>query len=137
MRRLLAGAAGALLLVSGLSGAVQAQGTDDLAGVWRNPKNTVHVRIAPCGPNVCGTIVWASEQAQTKAAEAGNPKLLGTQIFREFKPQGPNAWKGRVFVPDMDRTFSGNLKLASQNAVVARGCVLGFICKSQTWIRVR
>ena len=130
-------AATALLAVSAPPATAQGRDTQQLTGVWRNPKNTVHVRIQPCGANVCGTVAWASPQAIAAAREAGTPSLLGTQLFREFRHESEGYWGGRVFVPDMNRTFSGTLRLAGPNAVVARGCLIGrFLCKSQTWVRV-
>jgi uncharacterized protein (DUF2147 family) len=108
------------------------------AGVWRNPKNSVHVRIEPCGANVCGTVVWANERARMKARNAGTPNLIGKQLFQEFHQEAAGAWAGRVFVPDMDRTVSGRLRTQGPDNVVASGCLLGrFLCKSQTWTRVR
>ena len=140
MKNVIAGAAAALILVTGLGAAPSAADAavpKQLSGVWRNPKNTVHVRIQPCDGEVCGTVVWASDKARKKAAEAGTPKLVGTQLFKSFSQKSANSWGGRVFVPDMGRTFSGTLKAASPNAVVAKGCVLGgLICKSQAWKRV-
>lgn len=130
-------AAVALLAMSGVEASAQSRDTQQLTGVWRNPKNTVHVRIQPCGANVCGTVAWASPQAISAAREAGTPSLLGTQLFREFRHESEGYWGGRVFVPDMGRTFSGTLRLSGANSVVARGCLIGrILCKSQTWVRV-
>ena len=130
-------AATVLLAVSAPPATAQGRDTQQLTGVWRNPKNTVHVRIQPCGANVCGSVAWASPQAIAAAREAGTPNLLGTQLFREFRRESEGYWGGRVFVPDMGRTFSGTLRLSGPNSVVARGCLIGrILCKSQTWVRV-
>lgn len=141
MGRVLAGAAAMLIAVTGIQGAAEAQAAAAAAqqpiGVWRNPKNSVHVRIQPCGANMCGTVVWASARAQEKARKAGTPNLIGKQLLQEFRSEGPGAWNGRVFVPDMQRTVSGRLKKAGPDSVVASGCLLGkFLCKSQTWTRI-
>ena len=129
-------AATALIAVAA-AGAVQASAQAQPIGVWRNPKNSVHVRIQPCGANVCGTVVWANARAREKARAGGTPQLVGTQLFREFRRQGPDSWGGRVFVPDRGQTFSGTLRLAGPNQIVARGCLVGrFLCRSQTWTRV-
>lgn len=138
MRKLIGGIAAAFIAVSGIAAsAAPASPAAELAGVWRNPKNTVHVRIQPCGDNVCGTVVWANARARAKAAEAGTPNLVGTQLFRQFDQRRPGEWGGRVFVPDMGRTFSGTLRAAGPNAVTARGCLIGrILCKTQTWTRV-
>ena len=141
MKRVLAGAAFALIAAMGVQGATEAAAAaaavQQPVGVWRNPKNTVHIRIQPCGGNVCGTVVWASQRAREKARKAGTPNLVGRQLLQEFHPEGPGTWGGRVFVPDMARTVSGRLKKAGPNSVVASGCLLGrFLCKSQTWTRI-
>jgi uncharacterized protein (DUF2147 family) len=139
MRKLFAAAAAALCAASSIAGTVdaQAQGQVQPTGVWRNPRNTVHVRIQPCGRDMCGTVVWASARAQQKAREAGTANLVGAQLFRQLRQQDPRTWGGRVFVPDLQRTVPGRLRVQSRNAVVASGCMLGgVVCRSQTWTRV-
>lgn len=128
-----AAAAGAVLLSSLAAPAVAAP---DAAGVWRNPKNTVHVKLQPCGATMCGTVVWAAPKAQAKARAAGQ-RLVGAQLFREFKPVAPGRWQGKVFVPDMNRTFSGTITAAGPSRMVGKGCLIGgFFCKEQTWVKI-
>ena len=105
--------------------------------VWRNPQNSVHVRVYPCGQSMCGTVIWANEKAKAASARGGTPALVGTQLFRQFHLTAPHLWTGKIFVPDMNRTFSGTGKLLDRNTLVARGCLAkNFGCKSQTWTRV-
>jgi uncharacterized protein (DUF2147 family) len=93
--------------------------------------------MQPCGKGVCGTVVWASPKAQADAKKGGTPTLIGTQLFREFKQVAPNAWSGRVFLPDMNRTFSGKITALDARTISGRGCLIGgFLCKSQTWRRI-
>ncbi len=138
MRRFLVGAGAVLIAAMSFQGAaVAASPGQQPTGVWRNPKNSVHIKIQPCGANVCGTVVWANERAREKARRAGTPDLIGKQLLQEFHAEGAGTWGGRVFVPDLARTVSGRLKKAGPNSVVASGCLLGrFICKSQTWTRI-
>ena len=106
--------------------------------VLRNPSNSVHVRIHPCGKSRCGTVVWANAKAKADSARGGTPNLVGTELFREFREVSPNVWKGKVFVPDLNKVFTGTGTVKDQNLIVARGCLIGNIgCKSQTWTRVR
>jgi uncharacterized protein (DUF2147 family) len=106
--------------------------------VLRNPSNSVHVRVHPCGKSRCGTVVWANAKAKADSARGGTPNLVGTELFREFKEVSPKVWKGKVFVPDINKVFTGTGTVKDQNTVVARGCLFGNIgCKSQTWTRVR
>ena len=110
---------------------------DALDGVWSNPRNTVHVRYEPCGGGaICGTVVWASDKAIADARRGGTQNLVGTRIFRNLYRSGPNSWKGKVFVPDINRTFSGSVTVEG-DTMIGRGCLLlGIGCKSQTWHRI-
>jgi uncharacterized protein (DUF2147 family) len=124
----------ACLLMS--SAAFAQQGGQDL--VLRNPSNSVHVRVHPCGKSRCGTVVWANDKAKADSARGGTPKLVGTELFREFTEVSPKVWKGKVFVPDLNKVLTGTGTVKDQNTIVARGCLFaGMGCKSQTWTRVR
>ena len=105
--------------------------------VWRNPSNSVHVRIYQCGKSRCGVVIWANAKAQADSARGGTPKLVGTELFREFREVSPKVWKGKVFVPDLNKVFTGTGTIKDANTLVARGCLFGSIgCKSQTWKRI-
>ena len=109
-----------------------------VATEWRNPSNSVHVRIDKCDGQLCGTVTWASAKAQADARRGGTRNLVGTRLFRDLEPAGAGKWRGKVFVPDIQRTFSGTISFVDPNTMVGKGCVLfGIICKSQTWSRVR
>ena len=106
--------------------------------VFRNPSNSVHVRIHKCGTGRCGTVVWANDKAKADSARGGTRNLIGTELFREFREISPQVWKGKIFVPDLNRVFAGTGTLKDQDTIVARGCLFaGIGCKSQTWTRVR
>jgi uncharacterized protein (DUF2147 family) len=114
-----------------------AQAAGSVEGVWRNPKNTVHIHIKPCGANLCGYVVWATAKAKADAKEAGTDPLVGAQLFRNFQPSKTDTWKGRVFVPDMNATFGGSAQLIDANTLKAKGCLIaGLACKAQNWKRV-
>ena len=110
----------------------------ELSGtLWRNPSNSVHVRFASCGAQLCGTVVWASDKAIADAARGAKGPLVGTRIFRDFESAGTRVWRGRVYVPDLGQTFSGRITVQG-DAMVGRGCLIaGLVCKSQTWSRLR
>jgi len=109
-----------------------------IASEWRNPSNSVHVRLDRCGGAICGTVTWASDKAIADARRGGTTQLVGTHLFRDLKPEGDGKWSGKVFVPDIRQTFSGTVQFQDGDKMVGKGCVLfGIICKSQTWSRVR
>lgn len=119
------------------SAAVAAPKKMSPAGVWKNPSGSVRMRIAPCGPQVCGKVIYANEQAKADAARGGNPNFIGVNLLRDFNRTGPASWAGQVFVPDINRTVSGTLTMGSPKAITVRGCALGRVgCRDQVWTKV-
>jgi len=116
--------------------AAPAAAKSPLEGLWRTPKGTATVRIAPCGQQLCGKMIDASNQVRRKAKKQGAPNIVGRTVLNSIEPVGPNRWKSQVFVPRLGRHVGGNLVLSSQNLLTVRGCIVGLICKSQAWHRV-
>lgn len=107
-----------------------------IAGVWHNPRGSVAVRTGDCGGGLCGWIVRASDEAQADARDAGVPRLIGTTLLQDYRPIGRNRWSGRVYVPDMGRSFGSTITLVDADTIAVKGCVVGgFLCKTQTWHR--
>ncbi len=118
-----------------------AQGrTPRLDGVWRNAANSVHLRAAPCirgGRALCGTVIWASERAKADVAARGRT-LIGTRLFEDFQPGDDGRWEGTVYVPDIDRSLAGTIRLDGPDRLVGEGCLFGTLgCREQVWTRVR
>lgn len=120
-----------------VAGVAEAQVTPSLIGVWRNPKNSVHVDIQPCGEKLCGVVVWASDKAKKDARDGGTANLIGTQLFRDFGLQPGGVYRGKVFIPDLNANFSGTATQLDAVSLRARGCLLAnVLCKAQIWKRV-
>lgn len=116
--------------------AIPAGGQDKEAsfGVWSNPQGSVHVRAQPCGKHMCGVVVWANEKARADAARGGTRQLVGATLFRDFVREKPGVWRGRVFVPDIGKTFSGTISVIDEKHLEGKGCLTGRIgCRSQVW----
>ncbi|ADG10134.1 DUF2147 domain-containing protein [Caulobacter segnis] len=106
-------------------------------GVWRNPKNSVHLEIKDCGPSTCGVVVWASPKAEADARKSGTDTLIGKQLLRDFETQNNGSLKGRVWVPTLKVTLVGTAEIVDPKTMRAKGCVIGnFLCKSQLWTRI-
>lgn len=123
----------ALTLAAAASG-----GTHDPAvGLWTNPKGSLTVRTRRCGPQLCATVVSASEKAKLKAARGGVQQLVGTEIFSNYKPDGDGSWAGTLFVPDKGKRVSSTLEpVGGGDRVTISGCLIGrILCKSQVWTR--
>lgn len=120
-----------------LAGAPALAASGKSFGVWSNPQGSVHVRAEPCGKRMCGVVVWANDKAKADAARGGVDELVGETLFRDFVSAGPDIWRGKVFVPDIGKTFSGTIKVVDEAHLEGKGCLVGRIgCKSQTWTRI-
>lgn len=107
-----------------------------ITGDWTNPKETVAIRIALCGEALCGRVIWAAQSARDDARRGGTPELVGTEILRGFVADGPNIWRGRVFVPDLGQTARARLRQNGPDEIQVSGCrLVGLVCKSQIWRR--
>ena len=113
------------------------------AGVWANPSNSVQVRFAPCGRGqdaqlMCGTVIWASEQAKADAARGGSDRLVGTRLFTDFEEEEHGRWAGTVFIPDIGREVEGTITQVDAKTLVGEGCLFGGLgCRQQRWRRVK
>lgn len=110
---------------------------DAAIGTWRNLRDTMHIDIQRCGDSVCGKVVWASDQAIADARRGGTHDLIGTQVFRDFRQDSAGNWRGKVFVPDLNKTLSGTIVLVDRNTLKGTGCLVGrVLCKSKVLVRI-
>lgn len=108
---------------------------DALEGYWKH--GPMVIQIAPCGGDLCGTVVKASPSQQEKAERGSGTHLIGSRLITEIEPTGPGAYTGRVFAADRNVHASGVVHLLSRDELEVKGCVLMVICKSRTYQRVR
>jgi uncharacterized protein (DUF2147 family) len=120
-----------------LSFASQAAPDVDWSGYWTNESASVVVLIAPCGDNAwCGTVQSASKKAQADTRRGGTSELVGTELLHHFRPVAPGRWKGRLFIPDLNRRSSAEIRQLDANRLEVRGCAIGhLLCRSQVWAR--
>lgn len=130
-------AGGIAFALSLAAAASAAAATPQSYGVWRNPKNSVHVEVTPCGEGACGVVVWANEKAKADSRKGGTPNLIGLTLFRNFVRGKDGLWRGKVFVPDLNGTFAGTAEVLDPTTIRASGCAFGRIaCKRQDWKRI-
>ncbi len=127
------------LLALGLAlGAAQAAGGDP-SGTWLTETGDSKVRLARCGGGYCGTLISTAG----KGLDANNPdpalrgrSVVGVQIVTAQTPTA-DGYEGSLYNPKDGKTYSGSLKMTGPDTVVVSGCVLGVLCKSQTWRRAK
>jgi len=126
-----------LLTLSGLAVALApapALAKSGLEGRWKN--GAMEIVIAPCGPTLCGRVVKASAQQQSKAERGSGTRLLGARVIDNIEPAGPGRWKADVFVASRDMNARGTIEQVNPDRLAVRGCVLAIICKTTHWDRV-
>lgn len=118
------------LVLAGASLMAAPANAQNVNGTWLRDTGASHVRFAPCGGALCGTIAWLKPGVET-------PAKVGQRIFYDMKPSGANTWSGNAFNPEDGKTYSGKMTLAGDTLTTA-GCVAGgLICRSTTWTRVK
>ncbi len=119
-----------------------AQSADDAFGVWLNPENGSHIKVAKCGGGLCATIVKVTE-AGRKDVKNPDPKLrnrpvVGITIMNNGKKTGETTWSGKLYNTLDGETYSGTVTVVDKGHLKLQGCVLGgLICQGPTWTRVQ
>lgn len=111
---------------------------DGLVGIWLTDGGDSRIRIAPCGPAYCGTIVWA----RTEDIDRHNPDpalrkrpIVGATLTKTMRPDGRGGLAGAMYNPDNGKTYDVTMQARGDNGLEVGGCVLGFLCGSETWTR--
>lgn len=115
--------------------AAQTEPAQSIDGRWINPAKSVIIQIAPCGDKRCGTVEWASAEAQADAHKNA-PRLVGSLLLTDLVPQTATQWRGRLFVPDRNIRAGGRITIVGPDQIKVAGCALGgLLCDSQVWNR--
>jgi hypothetical protein len=48
----------------------------------------------------------------------------------------PNHWEGQLDDPESGKTYIGKIALDSPTALTMTGCLVAFLCQSETWTKV-
>ncbi len=56
-------------------------------------------------------------------------------ILRHAAKIAPNEWKGPLFDPDNGKLYTGTITLDKPNQFTLKGCLIAFLCQSETWTR--
>ena len=108
-----------------------------IEGRWVNPKGSVTVQVAPCGPAYCATVIDASAKAKATARKGGTPNLIGTQVMSDFRARGDGTYRGRAFDPKRNLRAPATIRMVGGSTLVVKGCLIsGIICKEQRWKKV-
>ncbi len=106
------------------------------------------MRIAACGPALCGTIISlkAANDPDTGKPETDKHNvdaslrsrpMVGVQVVLGMKPSGMATHartangSGQVYNAEDGKTYSGNLTLQDANTIKLEGCIMGgLVCEA-------
>lgn len=121
-----------------LGAAAPAPLQESVQGEWKNTKNTIHMRVQPCGAGMCGTVIWAGDQQRADAKKGSGKELIGSMLLRNLVRGEDGKWRGKVYVPDIDSNVSATVIQLDRNTIRITGCTLvGLICRTQHWQRLK
>ena len=115
-------------------------------GTWVMSNGMVTVRVAECGrQSLCAHIVGLKEarykdgkrkiDRHNKNPALRRRPLLGLPMLKNMRSEGANRWAGKIYNPDDGNIYSATLTL-SGDSIRVQGCVVGMLCKSETFVRV-
>ena len=118
-----------LLAASGLTLLAGAAKAAEPYGLWVRPSTGTQVRFYDCGGKLCGRIVAVTQEARKRE--------LGIVIMHGAAKTGDNKWEGDLLDAETDKIYSGVATLDGPNALTLKGCIMGILCKGETWTRVK
>jgi uncharacterized protein (DUF2147 family) len=94
-------------------------------GVWtRNGAHDEKLEFYDCAGKLCAKGVIPLPD--------GSPPPV---ILRNATKTAPNQWRGDLFNPENGKIYSGSIQLDSPTQLTLTGCLVAFLCQSETWTR--
>ncbi len=133
-----------------ISVGVAAAAPDSPAGLWFTQNEKSIIKIAPCGEDFCGTLIWLKEptgpdgkpKSDTQnedAAKRGKP-LIGLEILKDLSADD-DRWRGKAYNPEDGKTYDITFKVVANKANGDRaeieGCILKILCKTDVFTRAQ
>ncbi|MHB1529874.1 MAG: DUF2147 domain-containing protein [Acidiferrobacteraceae bacterium] len=118
-------------------------------GVWATRHDKAHIRISPCGNQLCGTIVWLKNPQRNgqPKTDRHNPDrwlrsrpIVGLEILKGFRParDTKNHWiDGSIYDPASGKTYHSEMTLEPDGALGVRGYIgWSVFGRTETWTQV-
>ncbi len=122
----------------------------DPVGVWWVEGGAAQVEIAPCGDELCGSVIWLRHPFNEQGCDLldehnGDPALknrpvVGLDVLRGLRLEGAGSQEwggGEIYDPGSGRTYSAFVSMEGPDRMRVRG-YLGFRILGRTtrWLRV-
>ncbi|NVN87690.1 MAG: DUF2147 domain-containing protein [Rhodopseudomonas sp.] len=114
----------------------------DPTGDWRVADAVADIRVAECHGSMWGAVVWekipgAHDKNNPDPAKVSRPTLGMAILFDMKKKPGADQWDGTVYNAKDGKIYDSSIKVAGPDRLEIQGCLLGFLCGSETWTRVK
>jgi uncharacterized protein (DUF2147 family) len=97
-------------------------------GEWARGDGNARVRIQPCGAALCAINTWIRDSS--------NGEKVGDRLVMTVKPGENGRLVGSAFDPQRDRSYGITITY-SASQMSTRGCLIGVLCKTVTWTKIR
>ena len=126
-----------------------AQSPMETTGTWLTEDGRAKIRIEHCVDNnvkLCGFVAWMKDPVNEK----GQPRLdihnpdpnkrtrpsLGLELMTGLEKDEDSAYAGEIYNADNGKMYAVTLAVEKADELHVKGCMLKFLCGSQTWTRV-
>jgi uncharacterized protein (DUF2147 family) len=135
------------LALAALAGSAQAAAPADPSGTYLTEDGRARIRVEKCaGERLCGFVVWL----KTPLNDKGEPRVdfrnpdpkkqarasLGHQLIMGLKPNADARYEGKIYNSEDGKSYDVTIWTETPGELTVRGCLVAFLCKSQTWNRV-
>lgn len=141
--------AGLAALGALLATAASAAPPRDPSGTWLTQDGKARIRVEKCGPqekNLCGYAVWL----KTPLNDEGKPRVdfrnpdpkkrtrasLGHQLILGLKLNEDARYEGKIYNAEDGKFYDVTIWSEEPEELTVKGCLIAFLCQSQTWKKV-
>jgi uncharacterized protein (DUF2147 family) len=113
-------------MATALCAPTAAHAVDAIYGVWvREGHPNDKLEFYDCAGKLCAKGI--------EAMPDGSPP---PQVLKNAAKTTPNHWEGQLDDPESGKTYIGKIALDSPTALTMTGCLVAFLCQSETWTKV-
>lgn len=113
-------------MAAALCAPTAAHAVDAIYGVWvREGHPDDKLEFYDCSGKLCAKA--------TEPMPDGSP---APQVLKNAAKTTPNHWEGDINDPESGKTYIGKIALESPTSLTMTGCLVAFLCQSETWTKV-
>ncbi|VFU07207.1 conserved exported protein of unknown function [Methylocella tundrae] len=119
-------------------------------GLWFTKNDGSIIKIAPCGADYCGTLIWLKEpngfdgkpridKYNEDPAKRGR-SLVGIEILIDLAADN-DRWRGKAYNPEDGKTYDITFKVVPDkmtgDKAEIEGCILKILCKTDVFTKTQ